>query len=51
MGMAKRGKGDHLRFPATDMGMRLWGLGLISSRRNVFLPAAYLLAWDKQFSG
>lgn len=40
----RKGKGDHGKFPATELGMRLGGggLDLRSSRKCLCLPLAYL---------
>lgn len=55
-GWCQRGKGDHSRFPATELGMKLGGLDLRSGKKSMGLPSAYLLpagigSWEKQQIG
>ena len=44
---SQRGKGDHSRFLATELGMKLGILDLRSIRRYVGLLSAYLLPWEE----
>jgi hypothetical protein len=39
----QKGKGDHSRFPATELEIKLGRLDLRNSRRGVGLPSAYWL--------
>lgn len=45
-GWDQRGKGDHSKFPATELGMRRTGLDLRSTGRGVGLPSVYL-PWEE----
>lgn len=44
-GWSQKGKGDHSRFPATELGMRLGVLDLTSTRRGLGQSLAYLMLW------
>lgn len=47
-GSGQRGKGDHSRFPAPELEMKLAGLNLKSSTRGVVLLSDY---WEKRSLG
>lgn len=42
------GKGDHSRFPATDLGMRLRGSHHRSSKKDVGSPLVLLVPWEER---
>jgi hypothetical protein len=44
LGWGQRGKGDYIRFSATQLGMRM---NLKCNRREVNLPSTYLLPWEE----
>lgn len=44
----QRGEGNHSKFPAIELWMRLGGLNLKNSRKDEGLPSAFFLPWEQQ---